>query len=211
MKKILLGLGIGLVAVLLILFGYSRHATTPVSDSSLGAGNISTVGPVMPNGLILGGIGENWASGQIGKGANQASFRNTTGGPIIIDLTEVQSVATTSTAQYITASSTYKIYVATSTASTIASDFVAPPYATVIAGYKIATTTGATQGAATTTTQFDSRSGTSVSFVLADRAYLNFQIQAADNYTCAQAGQCATATSSQRGFNLNWKVHYHTQ
>lgn len=173
------------------------HVLAPKPAAAPLGGNVVNTANQYVAGTCLGSLPvcENWAGGKIEAKSNQASWRNTTGGVVYVDLAELATDGT--------ASSSFKLYVGTSTAATIASDFTAP-FASLINGVILATST-----IATTTTNYDVAAQTPHSIRVADGVYVNFQLQEKDSNACGVAGTCETATSSNRGFNLQWRLQYH--
>jgi hypothetical protein len=132
-------------------------------------------------------------SGIIAAGANQASWQNRTGRTIYINRHDVSTTGT--------ASSTYALYVyaSTSPARTIY-DFVAPASANrmLINNFALATSS-----AATTTSSLDKALAGKVVQV-PDGSYVDIQLSSAAPGCPSVAGVCESATSTNRGFNLEW-------
>jgi hypothetical protein len=197
LKKISLALGV-LVVVGLLYFGFSNPTSAPVSDQAVmedgalggSGGNVTQQQDFYTNGV---GIGPGYVmfsrSGTIALGSNQASWRNTTGRTVYVDLAFLATSGV--------ASSSYKFYVATSTSATISSDFTAP-YSSLVNGFTIATSS-----VATTTSSIESHLSGSAVVPVASGQYVNIQVQAANGAVC-NGVICETATSTNRGFTVAW-------
>lgn len=201
MKKILIGLGALVVVVLLVLVGINHtSAPTQVVDQSLG-GDVRNPGDNSPNGIQLGNlpVTVNYDGGKIQPKTNTAFWKNTTGKTQYVDYVEVSTDNT--------ASSTFAVYAyATSTAPRTLYDFVAPVNnATTLLSinqFIIATTS-----AATTTTNIDKAfSGKTVR--VSANSYLDVSLVQTFGSACT-GSICETATSSNRGFNVQWRIRYH--
>lgn len=192
MKKIIISIAVVLVAGLLAL-GFIRadQSNVPSQAQSL-EGDVMNTPTENPNGESLGGIFENMAGGTIGAGRNQASFRNTYGKPIYVYLADVSTTGT--------ASSSFTLYVATSSTATIADNFTAP-FSSIINGFLLATSS-----VATTTSNYDTPKNSRVVKVNSGQ-YVVFQLQS--TFDCVSNGLCETATSTNRGFNLVWRAKFH--
>lgn len=191
---------VGLViAVLAILGSLSLIAIKAhTADTSASVGGAQSGGPTFnaganfPAGLTLGiGSTRSMNSGliQIGRGANQASWKNTTGRTVYVRLGDVEMAGT--------ASSTFKVYVGTSTAATVTNVFsltTAPLWSQFIDGAQIATATPAGVWADNITNHKTSYPGT-------------IQVNSGQYFTlvastfCSTVGACETATSTNRGWS----------
>lgn len=184
------------VVVGLLLGVLLSHVLTP--HQGLG-GVVSTTGPEFPGGFTQGGFANNWGGGKIEAKTNTATWRGVPGQTAYVDYVETSTDGT--------ASSSYKIYaVATTSAIRTLYDFVAPTSTEgkmAINNFVIATSS-----IATTTTAFD-KAPAGKTIRVPDGYQLNFYLVNADSGCAAQAGFCEAATSSNRGFNVQWRVHYH--
>jgi len=160
--------------------GWPVHNTPEIFSSGIDSGD----GYVS---FVKGGI--------IGPGANQASWRNTTGRTVYV-VPEGVAVGFASG----TASSSLLYYAATSSAATLTSDFAHPGGSVwAIDGASVATSTPGPSFIVGTTTS----SGAGVP--IADGAYFNVQIQSKNGGSCNGAA-CETATSTNRGVsNFFWR------
>lgn len=206
MKKYIFGGIVLVVAGLLlgfVLFGSVKAPVSiPVEQAPLGDVNTnSTLSFNSPVCHASSGtsICEDWAGGKIIAQRNQAYWKNTTGMTQYVDLADVSTDGN--------ASSTFKIY-AVSTSSPLANiyDFTAPAATTsnLINGFSFATSS-----AATTTSNMESSFAGRVVRVPAG-SEVNIYLQSNDGGLCnPKASKCETATSTNRGFNLFWRLHYH--
>lgn len=195
-KKTIIGAVI--LVVVLVLGGIALIATpTPApvqAPQSLGDISINT--QEFPAGVKFGDKATvNWTGGQIGARSNQASFRNTTGRTIYVDLAEMVTTGT--------ASSTYQFFVATSTTATRSDNFT-DPFSTLIDAFTLATSTTVR---AVNSIKDAGTNGRSV-IPVTDGQYVLLTFQQTYNNTC-NGSLCETATSTNRGFNVNWFLRYH--
>lgn len=192
-KKLVLGaVAIVIVLIALVSLGSSQgglsfgqagwpvHNTPEIFSSGIDSGD----GYVS---FVKGGI--------IGPGANQASWRNTTGRTVYVVPGGVAVGFASGTA-----SSSLLYYAATSSAATLTSDFAHPGGSVwAIDGASVATSTIGPNFTVGTTTS----SGAGVP--IADGAYFNVQIQSKNGASCNGAA-CETATSTNRGItNFFWR------
>lgn len=135
-------------------------------------------------------------SGTIGAGANQGSWRNTTGRTVYI-LPEQSSIGYASG----TASSSLLFYAATSTASTLSNDYAHPGGLVFgVDGATVATSTAGPRMFVGTTTD----SGAIIP--VPDGQYYVFQIQSKNGPSC-NGSACEAATSTNRGItNFIWRL-----
>lgn len=202
MNKIL-GTIVGLVVVIAAVVGIvavkSHNVVAPTGGNVLNS----------PDGFINGAefgtlpVTVNYAGGKISAKTNVAFWKNTTATTQYVDYAAVATDGT--------ASSTFRIYAyATSTAPRTLYDFVAPAQANanstqlLINNFLFATTS-----AATTTTNFDKAlAGKTVAVPVG--SYVIIQMLNQDTGCASQgSGVCETATSSRRGFNLQWRLRFH--
>lgn len=207
LKNVILAAVVALVVSLLAFAGYTaivspQKAEGPVmsaigepvvgEDGSLGAmqGVVLESPYVFKNGSSDGGdyltITRN---GKIGRQANQAAWRNTTGRTVYV-LPEQVFLGYESG----TASSSWAFYVSTSTASTV-SDYSRPtPAVLLMDGAIVATSTG-TGGGAIGRVGTTTSAGTAVA--VPNGSYVVFNVQ--EQFACKTIGACETATSTNRG------------
>lgn len=136
-------------------------------------------------------------SGTIGAGSNQASWRNTTGRTVYVDLLTAIKTATGST------TSGWIFYAGTSSAATYSTDFTAPVWAPLIDGAESASGTPPT---VYSSIEY-STAGLSIIPVL-DGEYLNIAFFTRYFSNCTGA-TCEKATSTNRGFNVDWYFRGH--
>lgn len=195
---------VALIAVFIGFAAYDQVAAPALAgvyanqNVASGAGAGIDFGPLPVN--------VNWYGGKIGPKANTAFYHNVSGGPQYVDYAEISTDNI--------ASSSFKIYgFSTTTAPRTLYDFVAPAQGAtttlLINGFTFATTT-----TATTTTSDDSKGGGgsfsgSTAFV-PNNGYFIFQLQSLGIACVSQPnGTCDSATSTNRGFNLQWRVQVH--
>lgn len=193
---------IGFIAVVALVIGLAlsfHHSPAPQTTSTeeVGGGGGGATSQVTMNTQGVG-IGRDYAifarNGTIGLGANQGSWCNS--GVLSVGKTAYVDFASITTSA--TASSTMKVYVATSTSGTIANDFGAP-FGTLINNFAIATSS-----LATTTSSHDyRRAGFGVIAVPVGTCVVT-QIQAASASCPTTGGACESATSTNRGFTVDW-------
>lgn len=187
----------GAVAIVIILVAVLLGSSSK-GGNPLGADlSVHNTAEIFSEGIGLGNDGYVVFSkgGTIGAGANQASWRNTTGRTVyIVPNSTVIGFASG------TASSSLLFYTATSSAATLTSDFAGPGGSVHgIDGASIATSTIGPNFIVGTTTA----SGAGIP--VADGAYYNVQIQSKNGGTCNGAA-CETATSTNRGItNFFWR------
>lgn len=193
-KKTLLGL-VALVAVGLLFLVGSSPSSAPVVENSVGG--VSQEIDFYVNGV---GFGPDFAtfsqSGTIGSGRNSGSWENKTGRTVYVDLSTMTTTGT--------ASSSSIVYgYASSTLPSTTYDFTAPASANrmTIGAFSIATSS-----VATTTSSIEKAPAGKVISV-PDGWYLIFLLRQDTtnaSIACAAAGLCETATSTNRGFNVDW-------
>ncbi len=190
---------VALVVGLCALGQRQAPAPQPLSTGAVvnNSGSQFTNGASFGNGQGGVGVSVNWAGDKIYPKSNQASWYNNTGMTQYVDLTEVSTDGT--------ASSTFKLYaIATSSALNVIYDFFTPTGGLMaIDGFSFATSTTAT----TTSSIEKARNGKVIR--VPDGWRINFYLQAVDNRTCPTTGLCETATSTNRGFNMFWRLRYH--
>lgn len=192
----IVALVVGLLTVSLSKAPTPAPVQTPVSETRTGSGgNITQQQDFYTNGV---GIGPDYVmftrNGVIGTSQNEGFWTNRTGRTVYINRADVTSTGT--------ASSTYRIYVGTTTAPTALDDFSAP-YASLVNGFLWATST-----AATTTSSIGARNTTNTGVIpVADGQSVFVQLQAVNDNRCAAALRCETATSTNRGITrLEWII-----
>ncbi len=179
--KIILGV------LALVVLGLGIFTMIPPVQPAVGVPTTLSVAD-FPNGATNGGVFVNWVAGTIGAGQNQAYWKNTTGGPVVVDLAEAQMTATA------TSGDSYLLSVSTSTAATISNS--ATPYASLIDSKAIATSSPAY------VVNSIVQSGNGLGeIILPFNQYVVFLLRS-KNGTVA-------ATSTSRGFNLNYRLRYH--
>lgn len=180
------------VSVIALATGAFVLLAAPAGGSAYGGtssgGPVFNAGAQFPVGLSLGTQQQNTtgATLSIPTTDNQISWLNTSSqGVYVFDLWAYQNGI---------ASSTYKLYVGTSTTARISSDFVAP-WAETVDGAQVATGTPASVVADFAANHKTSYPGT---IYVAPGTYLFAQVQAAGG--CNVSGKCETATSTKRGW-----------
>lgn len=209
-KNVITAAVVALVTSLLVFAAFSSSLKSQPAPSTLSGGVEETLGAIQ--GVVLeavhvfkNGHGDGGShvtftkDGEIGPGANQGAWRNTTGRDVFIERGELAFTSGT-------ASSSMLVYAATSSAATISNDYARPGGLNLlIDGATFATSTPATRFFTSTTTPDGSRSG----ILVRSGEYLVFQVQ--ERYGCKTVGACETATSTNRGISkFFWylKGHY---
>lgn len=192
-KKTMLAAVVALVAFLGAIFATSSNAPAPEGDVG-GPSNVQD-SAVFTNGVGFGKTGYLMfdTNGTIGAGSNQASWRNTLGRTVYIDLAYLRTSGTAST--------TFRFGIATSTAATV-NNYTAP-FASLINNYRIATSSAAT------TTSSLARSMGEPLIPVASGEYVNIYFQQGYGQTNCTGAVCETATSTNRGFNVDWYLRGH--
>lgn len=191
----------GVVLVVGLLLGYfGFHQASPL----VGGGDVRNVGEFAPNGIGFGNLPVTWSSegGKILAKSNTAFWKNVTGKTQYVDYVEV------STDNF--ASSSMKIYAfSTSTAVRTLYDFVAPAQQATTT-LLINAFTIATSSQATTTTNID-KAFSGKTAIVPNNSLIVIQMQTANGAVCASSGSgiCESATSTNRGFNLQWRIRFH--
>ncbi len=186
------GLVLAILAILGVgaLFFTLNPSPSSSTGSARGGGPVFNAGAAFPIGLNLGmnGITTNMGQIQIGRGANQGAWKNTTGRTIYVYEAPLSMAGT--------ASSTIKVYVGTSTTPTATDSFTAataPFWSQLIDAGQISTSTTAGLLFDSITNHKTSYPGT---LPVADGQYV---LLVADSF-CRSTGACETATSSNRGW-----------
>jgi len=197
MKKIIIGFLV-IVALVFVTLTLSKGDATPTDESaqSTGSGgNVTQQVDIYTNGVGTGNAHAVFSrSGTIALGANQGAWCNS--GVRSVGKTAYVNFAGITTSG--TASSTMKVFIATSTTATIASDYVAP-FGSLINNFQLATSS-----LATTTSSIDyKRAGFGTIPVPVGQCAV-VQIQAASVSCPTTGGSCESATSTNRGFSLDW-------
>jgi len=136
-------------------------------------------------------------NGRINAGSNQAAWRNTTNRTVYVDYTEMIPTGTAST--------TFIFYVGTSTASTYSNNYAAP-YATLVDGKRIATST--------TPIVINSRADAGTlgrqTIAVAPGVYVNFAMLQGYLQAGCSGAVCEAATSTNRGIStIDWLLRGH--
>ena len=159
------------------------------------------------NGITIGDVFEKWEKGRIEPGTTTSAWRNQTGGEVILDFVEVISSAVSSSTLYGD--------VGTSTNSAVlrgSSDYGVSGGANILGNLEFATNTRRVYNNGDETNK-SFRSATS-SLILADGDYVVFRLfepATVEVPTCINGGNfrlCENASSTNRGFNLEWQLHY---
>lgn len=197
-KQIWLTVAVALVVIL----GVAYFATkSEKSEGLLGA--VRPIADEFTQGLKLG-YGQNTLINSfrltIGAGSNEAAWKNTTGETVYVYLADAVTTGT--------ASSSYYLYIATSSSATVSNDFSAP-FSSIIDTFAIATSS-----VATTTSSIDKHKVSNNGVIpVAHNEYVLMTLQA-NTTACANAGAalglCETATSTNRGItSIVARVFYH--
>lgn len=194
-SKIVIWLGVLLAVVLSLcsLFFSPQQAAVVVGD-------ILPPNPIAPAGLNLGqniGVKINAKGGTIGRGVNQGFWRNETGGNVVVDYAEMQTTGIASSSMIFSAG--------TSTAATITDNFSAP-FSTLIDQYLVATSAPAK----VINSELSTTTNSQGSIIVGPGVYVNFLVRSRGVNCPTTGGACESATSTSRGFNVNWALFYHT-
>lgn len=205
---LVVSLGIGLV--------FPTETTPYQSNDELGS--VRQTIDTFVNGIGFRGGSKNLIGGTIGTGKNQASWKNTTGKDAYFTAGFAIPIATSTSVNGPLASSTMRVLMGTSTASTI--DNYANP-ATQSTGvfmtWIVATSTGSQSLAASSTATYGGlgNAGTKNVVRVKNNEYFNVAIIAGQSGVpsatiCVAGGACEPATSTARGYNLRWFAEYIT-
>lgn len=161
--------------------------------------------------IFLGGVGMGIGSananflsfsvdGVIAPGSAQSSWQNKTGRTVVIDLAEVYLPTGT-------ASSSFRVSIGTSTASTINSPYTAP-FSSLLDNVLLATSTA--QTVVLNSNENQGTNGTEI-IPVAPGQFVNVTLRQDNSNTTACAGTfCENSTSTARGFtNLQWYLRGH--
>ena len=184
-----------------------------VANQSNLIGSVRTVADQFPNGIQLGNETINTAEGVITLGANQAAWRNTTGSTIYVEDTQAFTLATSSSVTGAVATSSYRVMIGTSTASSI-SNFATPDaFNSSLLLWPIGTSKVSNSLTASSSRSFANGQNSNKLVSLPNNGYLIINIinglTGAPATQCTQGGPCESATSTNRGFKLGWYVRYH--
>lgn len=159
---------------------------------AVGSGGPSfNAGAFFPKGFVLGNLNSrlSGSSMQITRGLNKISWKNTTGGPVVVKIGDASLSGT--------ASSTFKIYVGTTTSPTVTDTFAtaitAPFWSQFIDGAQVAT--GSPTGVWADNIA-NHKSGLPSMIRVEDGQYLTMAVET----FCKTSGSCETATSTNRGW-----------
>lgn len=181
-----------------------------IADKVFGVADLTTITNrfKFSHEVDFNGVSELWKTVAIGAGTSTAYYKNTTPGRVTVDFLAMQSTGT--------ASSSYKIYAfATTTTNPPTQHLYTNPTATwnrsLLAGILIATSTAATSTNSVKLANYtntnsagtiDLEVGESLQFFL-----LNSSGVANVPLPTCNGDSCEAATSTNRGFNLNFQLH----
>lgn len=200
-------IGAAVVVVLGLLGALSFFGVNLVAKTESFGSTVSSDIPWFTNGYKVGNSNALYTATSLSLpvGVNQASWLNNTGQIVVVDNSHVDLLGTAST--------TMKLYVGTSTKSTVTDSFAlgtAPMWSQTIDGYSIATSTSglsATQ-AFTVADNYGSHKTNYSSFM---EVLPNQYLIAVLSSNCSTYSQACgeTATSSNRGYTLAIPILYH--
>lgn len=212
MNKVLSSILVTVASLALGVSLWSVHLATALNPN-LG-GTVENFPSWFTNGLSVGnnsngntGVFTNAVAGQIGPGANTAHWTNNTGHTVFIPLVVLHTTGT--------ASSSMKLIVsASTTVPALADDFNAlnlpmndVAISTIVATSSTATTTSnllsVAQNSSKSSGVISVAAGSSLNIVMHNAS----GVANAPLNTCNGAS-CETATSTNRGFNVNWYFEY---
>lgn len=197
-SKIFVAVAVTLAVVLSLIAVIVAVGAPSTAQAPSTLGDSLPPNPIATQGITFGqnhGVNDNWISGTISRGQNQGFWKNPGPTSVIVDYSELQSTGT--------ASSSYYFYMGTSTASSVTNNF-SIPYSALIDSYSVATSSGPR------VVNSDANAGTNGqgSVVVPVGGYVIFGVQQRYNTACT-GSVCETATSTNRGFNLNWALQFH--
>lgn len=193
----------GVVLALLAFIG--GMAVRGVTGEMFAGGAINALPGLFPNGIKVGDVNEQWVTTTLSYGQDQVSILNTTGRDLIVDYAEVQTIA--DHRGNATASSTYDLAVFATSTTNVPNSHDFTPLA--FDKYQLIRATFATSTTATTTNSVGStRTGGQGAIRWPADWSLTVYLNRATNGAC-KAGTCETATSTNRGFDLKLRTHYH--
>lgn len=204
-KNVIIAAVVALVVSLLGSAGFVQTIdTVPVSSFNgeqvdLGAiqGTVMESPYIFKNGAGMGGNHLTFtADGKIEARSNQAFWRNTTGRTVFVDLAEMVTTGVAST--------TFQFFIGTTTSASITDNFT-NPYASLVDAYSLATSSPAWRSV--NSIKDPGTNGRGVIPVLSgEYVYFTFQ---QDNANACTGAICETATSTNRGFNVDWYLRGH--
>lgn len=192
LNSILAGLGVAAVIIASYFIGVAGKSTVTAVDN---VGGQRAGLQEFTDGAKLGSQTTRWYSGTIPASDNQEFWYNNTGKTVYVDLAEMITTGT--------ASSTYDFFVGTTTSASLSSDFT-DPFSTLIHDFNLATSTTIR---AINSIKDAGTNGRSVIPVAAGE-YVFFTFQQTFDNACT-GSVCETATSTNRGFNVNWNLRIH--
>ena len=201
------GIVLGILVVGLIslgaIFGFDSGTVSQDENPEVVAGDTRNTPDQYTNGVAFGTlpVTVTWAGGKISAGENTAYWYNNTGKVQYVDYLEASPDGT--------ASSTYKIFAySTSTAYATLYDITATPANNATTRIAISGFNYATSSTATSTSNLDLSVAGKVLRV-ADGGRVQFLLRGVDSGCASQGGACETATSTNRGFNVPWRIRIH--
>lgn len=207
-KDIITAAVVALVTSLLAFAVYTASlppVTPPLTELSENADDLGAIqGTVLESPYVFkNGSGDGGdfltftKNGRINAGSNQASWRNTLNRTVYIDYTEMVPTGTAST--------TFIFYVGTSTAATY-SDNYAAPYATLVDGKRIATSTTPI----VVNSKADAGTLGRQTIAVAPGVYVNFAMLQGYLQGNCTGSVCEAATSTNRGIStIDWLLRGH--
>ena len=182
---------VGLVALIIVGIAALSSGSQPAQLG--GAYGVNIANPTFVAGADFGNypVNYNWAAGKIGPKTNQAYWKNTSGATAYISSFLMATDGTASS------SYTFYAYASTSPVSNLY-NFTAPTGNGTI--NLITPFTIATSSAATTTPLANQ-------IRVPANSYVNLLFQATNGTGC-NGTTCETATSSNRGFNVPWRLEF---
>lgn len=202
---------VGLIALVTAAVGHNQSAApVPADQNAGGVYNVNNVAPTFTDGIDLGNqaVRLSWEGGTIGSKLTSSFWRNTKSATATVDYVEMRTSGI--------ASSTFKLWAfATSTLASETMAFknnntftninAAALGSLLINGKQIATTSAAT----TTSSDDNGVPQAGSSYMVPPGGYLDFLITGCTAGYQGGTANCDTASSSNRGFNVNWVIEYH--
>lgn len=205
-----------IVALLLIIgvgIAANKPAAMPEQSSQNTFGSVRVIADEYPNGIRTGNLStlHNEIGGIIPLGVSQQSWKNNLGKIVYFDFADAATLATSSSLTGAVATSSYRIIIGTSTASTVDNFLTPNSFNASLLLWPLATSTisNSLTGSTTNSIQVGQLRGVGV----LPNGYLNVSIingaTGAPVGTCAALVACESATSTNRGFRLKWSARYH--
>ena len=191
------------VILAIAIGGYFFPNVKQIVQQTVVGGDVINANPNFSDGLRISGVSEKWAFGTIKLGANTAFWTNNTNYDVFADTTEMYVNGT--------ASSTLQFNVGTSSTASLAySTYVTAtnPYSSLISSQQVATSTNYKVFTNTATSVLTGQAS-STTIRVAKGQSVFFLVKDPYNANTATDQNYESATSSNRGYTVDWKLKYH--